>query len=128
MRGDGGVGDARSLRRRIVGRIRRGDETIDAVDVVVDASAHDDVFDAGATLNASGLSCKDQGRWAEAAQRFERAVAHGAARMRAAERAGDARAWRDACRRRRPRVCVTSARFARVRVAWATPPPRFIAR
>ena len=31
-------------------------------------------------------------------------------------------------RRRRPRVCVTSARFARVRVAWATPPPRFIAR
>ena len=31
-------------------------------------------------------------------------------------------------RRRRPRVCVTSARFARVRVAWATPPPRSIAR
>ena len=89
------------------------DETIDAVDVVVDASAHDDVFDPGATLNASGLSCKDQGRWAEAAQRFERAVAHGAARMRAAERAGDARAWRDASAATSARLCNLGALRAR---------------
>ena len=90
-----------------------GDETIDAVDVVVDASASDDVFDAGAALNASGLSCKDQGRWAEAAQRFERAVAHGAARMRAAERAGDARAWRAASAATSARLCNLGALRAR---------------
>ena len=87
------------------------DETIDAVDVVVDASAHDDVFDAGAALNASGLSCKDQGRWAEAAQRFERGGAR--RRSNARRRTPGTRAWRDASAATSARLCNLGALRAR---------------
>ena len=69
--------------------------------------------DPGAVLNVLGMMYKDQGRMAQAAVRYERSIALGAAAMRAATRAGDRRAWRVAASAVSLRLCNLGALRAR---------------
>ena len=69
--------------------------------------------DPGAVLNVLGMVYKDQGRMAQAAVRYERSIALGAAAMRAATRAGDRRAWRVAASAVSLRLCNLGALRAR---------------
>ena len=69
--------------------------------------------DPGSILNVLAMMYKDQGRMAEAAVRYERSIALGAAAMRAATRAGDRRAWRVAAAAVSLRLCNLGALRAR---------------
>ena len=69
--------------------------------------------DPGSILNVLAMMYKDQGRMAEAAVRYERSIALGAAAMRAATRAGDRRAWRIAASAVSLRLCNLGALRAR---------------